>query len=159
VDIFLSATPTDTYCWLQLDQGNLDQRTRQTFGIEQLTAQDRIDRCPTCKQTIVIQKPFVSHFLAAEPTTTTCFEAVWTTKRNYHSTPALNFGKITTQAECMSQCVATQYCVGIDVDTNPGATLCWMYNSLSYFDGNGAFKAGVLHMKLDERCPSRESIA
>ncbi|ELT87064.1 hypothetical protein CAPTEDRAFT_222840 [Capitella teleta] len=137
VDIFLSATASDTYCWLQLDQANLENRTRQAFGSEQLMEQDIMTRCPS-----------------ADPVTPTCYPPTYSIKRNYHSTPALNFNKITTAEACYAQCAATEYCVGVDIDTDPGATLCWMYNSLDFFNNNGAFKAGTLHAKLLDRCPS-----
>eukprot|EP00914_Ancora_sagittata_P012980 GHVO01025131.1.p3 GENE.GHVO01025131.1~~GHVO01025131.1.p3 ORF type:complete len:112 (-),score=6.85 GHVO01025131.1:717-1052(-) len=50
VDILLDAASTETYCWLQLDQANLDDRTRQAFGDEQLMSQEILTRCPTGNQ-------------------------------------------------------------------------------------------------------------
>ena len=81
-----------------------------------------------------------------------CLPPIWEFFQNTGVDGATSVSGITTKTECLAQCVGDANCIAVDMDSNSGATFCWVHSEGSDLD-NTRVANNVEHAVLIDRCP------
>ena len=81
-----------------------------------------------------------------------CLPAIYDSVPNTFASGGTEQAGVTTKEACLDACTKNTACVGADVDSNTGASLCWLHLDSANL-GNTGSRTGVEHLILRDRCP------